>query len=60
MITDVAFVDVHVSVEEPPEAIDVGVAVNWMVGAAGGGVDVVTVTVTELVALALPPVAVAV
>jgi hypothetical protein len=61
MITDVAFVDVHVSVDDPPAAIDAGDAVSWIVGVAGGGgVDTVTVTVTELFALALPLLAVAV
>jgi hypothetical protein len=58
MVTDVAFVEVHVNVEDPPDAIDAGVAVNWIVGApAGGGV---TVIVAELFALALALLAVAV
>ena len=59
MATDVAFVDLHVRAEEPPTVIDKGVADREMVGAAGGGVDV-TVTVTELFAVAVPLVAVAV
>ena len=60
MVTEVALVEVHVSVEDPPDAIDAGVAVNVIVGAptAGG----FTVTVVELFAVALPfePLAVAV
>lgn len=59
MVTDVAFVDVHVRVEDPPDAIDEGVAVNVIVGTAGGGVEV-TVTVAVLFALALALLAVAV
>jgi hypothetical protein len=58
IVTDVALVEVHVSVEDPPDAIDLGVAVNWIVGApATGGV---TVIVAELFALALALLAVAV
>ena len=56
--TEVALVEVHVSVEDPPDAIDAGVAVNWIVGAPTGGV--VTVIVAELFALALALLAVAV
>jgi len=55
IVTDVAFVDVHVSVVDPPSAMDVGFADNCTVG-----VDPVTVTVVELFAVALAPVAVAV
>jgi hypothetical protein len=59
IVTDVALVDVHVSIDEPPDAMDAGVAVNWIVGAAGGGAEV-TVIVVELFALALALLAVAV
>ena len=58
MVTEVALVEVHVSVENPPDAIEAGVAVNVIVGVprAGG----FTVTVAELFALALALLAVAV
>jgi hypothetical protein len=58
MVTEVAFVEVQVSVEDPPDAIDAGVAVNWIVGVPAGA-DV-TVIVAELFALALVLLAVAV
>jgi copper(I)-binding protein len=44
----VAFVELHVSVDEPPELIDAGLAVNVTVGAAA-------VTVTVAMSLSLPP-----
>ena len=52
-VQDVAFVDDQVSVEEPPFAIDVGVAVSETVGAGSGGGVSDTATIVE--ALALPP-----
>ena len=58
IVTEVALVEVHVSVEDPPDAIDAGVAVNVIVGVPTG--DVVTVIVAELFALALALLAVAV
>jgi hypothetical protein len=48
-VHELALLDVHDSVEVPPLVIDAGVAVNVTVGAGGG------VTVTDAVALALPP-----
>ena len=57
MVTEVALVEVHVSVEDPPDAIDAGVAVNVIVGEP---TDAVTVIVAELFALALALLAVAV
>ena len=47
-LQEVAFVEDQVRVEEPPEVIEVGLAVRDTVGAAA-----LTVTVAE--ALALPP-----
>lgn len=58
MVTDVALVEVQVSVEDPPDAIEAGVAVNVIVGAPTA--DGFTVIVVELFALALPLLAVAV
>ncbi len=58
IVTEVALVEVHVSVEDPPDAIDAGVAVKVIVGVPTG--DVVTVIVVELFALALALLAVAV
>ncbi len=57
MVTEVALVEVQLSVELCPAVIDEGVAVSCTVGAAEGA-D--TVTVAELVAVPPDPVAVAV
>jgi hypothetical protein len=46
-VHDVALVEDHVSVVEAPEVIDVLAASRATVGAAGGGVPVPTLTVTE-------------
>lgn len=43
------FVVVHDSDEEPPEVMEVGLAVSTQVGAGGGGGVVTTVTVAEQV-----------
>jgi hypothetical protein len=48
-VHELALVDDHDNVALPPLAIDAGLAVNVTVGAGGG------VTVTDAVALALPP-----
>lgn len=58
ILTLVAFVVVHVSVEDCPAVIDVGDAVKVAVGAVGGAA--VTVTVTCLVVVPPAPVAVSV
>jgi hypothetical protein len=57
-VTEVAFVAATVSVEEPPDEIDVGLAAIVTVGA--GLVTALTVTVAVEVAVPPAPVAVAV
>ncbi len=57
MVTEVAFVELQLSVELCPTVIEEGFAVSCTVGAVEGA-D--TVTVAELVAVPLEPVAVAV
>ena len=56
IVTVVALVAITVKVEEPPDAMDVGLAVMLTVGAGG----VAGVTVTVVLAEALPPAPVAV
>ena len=51
-VQEVALVDDHVSVEDAPLAIEVGLAVNDTVGTGGGGMPD---TLTLVVVLALPP-----
>ena len=50
---EVAFVDDHVSVEDPPIATELGFAESDTVGTGGGGGVPDTVTLAD--ALALPP-----
>jgi len=53
-VQDVAFVELHVSVDAPPLAIAVGDAASVAVGAGGGGGGGVTVTLATTAVL-VPP-----
>jgi hypothetical protein len=57
MSTEVALVVVHVRVDDCPEVILTGLALNWIVGAGAAGC---TVTVADAVTLPPLPVAFAV
>jgi hypothetical protein len=59
MLTEVAFADVHVRVEDCPAWIEVGSATICAVTVGGGGVGL-TVTTTDVTAVPADPLAVAV